>query len=56
MFNTYIDAIVALEAPREDRAFANKKRLFRRILEEPYLYRYKVLTLLRVIQRSISIK
>ena len=51
-----VRAIVSLKVPREDRTSTNNKRLFARILEEPYSYRYKVLTLLGIISRLISTK
>jgi hypothetical protein len=41
-----IEAIVSIKVPREDRTSTDNKRLFARILEEPYPHRYRVLTLL----------
>jgi hypothetical protein len=48
--------IVSLKVPREDRTSTNNRRLFRRILEEPYSHRYKVLTSLGIIKRLIPTK
>ena len=42
--------------PREDRTSTDNKRLFARILEEPYPHRYRILTPLGVIQRLIPTK
>jgi hypothetical protein len=42
--------------PREDRTSTNNRRLFARVLEEPYPHRYKVITLLGVIKRLIPTK
>jgi hypothetical protein len=35
-----IGAIVSIKVPREDRTSTDNKRLFARILEEPYPHRY----------------
>ncbi|KFZ02547.1 hypothetical protein V500_00123, partial [Pseudogymnoascus sp. VKM F-4518 (FW-2643)] len=51
-----IGAIVSIKVPREDRTSTDNKRLFARILEEPYLHRYQVLTLSGIIQRLIPTK
>ena len=51
-----VRAIVSLKIPREDRTSTNNKWLFARILEEPYPYRYKVLTLSGIISRLILTK
>ena len=51
-----VRAIVSLKIPREDRTSTDNKRLFARILEEPYPHRYKVITLLGVIKRLIPTK
>lgn len=51
-----IRAIVSIKVPREDRTSTNNKRLFARILEEPYPYRYRVLTYSSIIQRLIPTK
>jgi hypothetical protein len=48
--------IVSLKVPREDRTATNNRRLFARILEKSYPYRYKVLTLSGCIRRLIPIK
>jgi hypothetical protein len=45
-----------LKVPREDRTSTNYRRLFGQILEEPYSYRYKVLTCSGVIKRLIPTK
>jgi hypothetical protein len=40
-----IGDIVSIKVPREDRtATDNRRRLFGRVLEEPYSHRYKILT------------
>ncbi len=41
--------IVSIKVPQEDRTSTDNKRLFARILEEPYPYRYCVLIPLGVI-------
>ncbi|KFY67811.1 hypothetical protein V496_01394 [Pseudogymnoascus sp. VKM F-4515 (FW-2607)] len=51
-----IGAVVSLKIPQEDRTLTDNKRVFARILEEPYPYRYRVLTLSSVIQRLIPTK
>ena len=51
-----VRAIVSLKIPRDDRTSTNNKRLFARILDEPYPYRYKVLTLSSIISRLILTK
>ena len=51
-----IGAIVTIKVPREDRTSTDNKRLFARILEEPYPHRYRVLTLSGIIQRLIPTK
>ena len=48
--------IVSLKIPREDRTSTDNRRLFARILAEPFSHRYKVLTLSGSIQRLIPIK
>jgi hypothetical protein len=48
--------IVSLKVPREDRTSADNRRLFARILEEPYSHRYKVVTLSGTIKRLIPTK
>jgi hypothetical protein len=51
-----IGAIVSLKIPREDRTSTDNKRVFARILEEPYPHRYRVITLSGIIQRLIPTK
>jgi hypothetical protein len=51
-----IGAIVSLKIPREDRTSTDNKRIFARILEEPYLYRYQVITVSGIIKRLIPTK
>ena len=51
-----IGDIVSLKVPREDRTSTDNRRLFARILEEPYSHRYKVVTLSGVINRLIPTK
>ncbi|KFY31445.1 hypothetical protein V493_01099 [Pseudogymnoascus sp. VKM F-4281 (FW-2241)] len=51
-----IGAIVSIKVPREDRTSTDNKRLFARILEEPYPHWYRVITLLGIIQRLIPTK
>ncbi|KFY99950.1 hypothetical protein V498_00401 [Pseudogymnoascus sp. VKM F-4517 (FW-2822)] len=51
-----IGAIVSLKIPQEDRTSTDNKRVFARILEEPYPYRYWVITLSSIIQRLIPTK
>jgi transposase InsO family protein len=51
-----IGDIVSLKVPREDRTSTDNRRLFGRILNEPYSYRYKVLTSSGIIKRLIPIK
>ncbi|KFZ05866.1 hypothetical protein V502_09939, partial [Pseudogymnoascus sp. VKM F-4520 (FW-2644)] len=51
-----VNDIVSLKVPREDRTSTDNKRLFARILDEPYSHRYKVITLSGVIKRLIPTK
>ena len=51
-----IGDIVSLKVPREDRTSTDNRRLFARILEEPYSHRYKVLTFSGIIKRLIPTK
>jgi hypothetical protein len=51
-----IRAIVSIKVPREDRTSTDNKRLFARILEEPYPHRYRILTCSGIIQRLIPTK
>ena len=51
-----VGAIVSIKVPREDRTSTDNKRLFARILEEPYPHRYRVLTPSGVITRLIPTK
>ena len=51
-----VGAIVSIKVPREDRTSTDNKRLFARILKEPYPHRYQVLTLSGIIQRLIPTK
>jgi hypothetical protein len=51
-----IGAIVSLKVLREDRTSTDNKRLFARILDEPYSHRYKVVTLSGIIKRLIPTK
>ena len=51
-----IGAIVSLKVPKEDRTSTDNKRLFACILEEPYLHRYKVITMSGIINRLIPTK
>jgi hypothetical protein len=51
-----IGAIVSIKVPREDRTSTDNKRLFARILEEPYPHRYQILTASSIIQRLIPTK
>ena len=51
-----VGAIISLKIPREDRTSTNNKRLFTRILEEPYPHRYKVVTLSSIISHLILTK
>jgi hypothetical protein len=44
-----IRAIVSLKIPQEDRTSTDNKRVFARILEEPYPHRYRVITLSGII-------
>ena len=48
--------IVSLKVPREDRTSTDNRRLFARILAEPYSYRYKVIILSRIINYLIPTK
>jgi hypothetical protein len=51
-----IGDIVSLKVPREDRTSTDNRRLFGRILEELYSYKYKVLTCSGIIKRLIPTK
>jgi hypothetical protein len=51
-----IGDIVSIKVPREDRTSTDNRRLFARILEEPYSHRYKVITYSGVIKRLIPTK
>jgi hypothetical protein len=51
-----IGDIVSLKVPREDRTSTDNRRLFGRILQEPYSHRYKVLTYSGIIKRLIPTK
>ena len=51
-----VGAIVSIKVPREDRTSTDNKRLFARILDEPYPHRYQVLTYSGIIQRLIPTK
>ncbi|KFY03974.1 hypothetical protein V490_00036 [Pseudogymnoascus sp. VKM F-3557] len=51
-----IGAIVSLKIPREDRTSTDNKRIFARILEEPYPHRYQVITVSGIIKRLIPTK
>lgn len=51
-----IGDIVSLKVFREDRTSTNNQRLFRRILNKLYPYRYKVVTLSRNLKRLILTK
>ncbi|KAF5137881.1 hypothetical protein E5D57_001660 [Metarhizium anisopliae] len=51
-----IGDIVSIKVPREDRASTDNRRLFGRILEEPYAHRYRILTTSGVIKRLIPTK
>jgi hypothetical protein len=51
-----IGAIVSIKVPRPDRTSTDNKRLFARILEEPYPHRYRILTASGIIQRLIPTK
>jgi hypothetical protein len=48
--------IVSLKVPREDRTSTDNRRLFGRVLDEPYPHRYKVLTQSGIIQRLVPTK
>jgi hypothetical protein len=48
--------IVSIKVPREDRTSTDNKRLFARVLDEPYPHWYQVLTLSGIIQRLIPTK
>ncbi|KFY25048.1 hypothetical protein V491_01918, partial [Pseudogymnoascus sp. VKM F-3775] len=48
-----VGAIVSIKVPREDRTSTDNKRLFARIIEDPYPHRYQVLTYSGIIQRLI---
>ncbi|OWT42340.1 hypothetical protein VFPPC_18529 [Pochonia chlamydosporia 170] len=48
-----IGDIVSIKVPREDRTSTDNRRLFGRILEEPYAHRYRILTTSGVIKRLI---
>ena len=51
-----IGDIIFIKVPREDRTSTDNRRLFGRILEEPYSHRYKILTSSGVIKRLIPTK
>ncbi|KFY16328.1 hypothetical protein V492_01414, partial [Pseudogymnoascus sp. VKM F-4246] len=51
-----VSMMLSIKVPREDRTSTDNKRLFARILEEPYPHRYQVLTLSGIIQRLIPTK
>ena len=51
-----VGAIVSIKVPREDRTSTDNKRLFSRILEEPYPHRYQIITASGIIQRLIPTK
>jgi hypothetical protein len=51
-----IGDIVSIKVPREDRTSTDNRRLFARILEEPYSHRYRVLTYSGRIRRLIPTK
>jgi hypothetical protein len=51
-----IRAIVFIKVPKEDRTSTDNKQHFVHILEEPYPYRYKVLTLSGIIKCLIPTK
>ena len=51
-----IGDIVSIKVPREDRTSTDNRRLFRRILEEPYAHKYRILTTSGVIKRLIPTK
>jgi hypothetical protein len=48
--------VVSLKVPREDRTSTDNRRLFGRILDEPYPHRYKILTHSGIIQRLLPTK
>jgi hypothetical protein len=51
-----IGDIVSLKVPREDRTSTDNRRLFGRILNEPYPHRYKVVTSSGNLKRLIPTK
>lgn len=51
-----IGDIVSLKVPRIDRTSTDNRRLYARILDEPYSHRYKVLTSSGIIKRLILTK
>ncbi|KAK9444015.1 integrase core domain-containing protein [Metarhizium brunneum] len=51
-----IGDIFSIKVPREDRTSTDNRRLFGRILEEPYAHRYRILTTSGVIKRLIPTK
>jgi hypothetical protein len=51
-----IGDIVSIKVPREDRTSTDNRRLFGRILEEPYAHRYRILTVSGVIKRLVPTK
>ena len=51
-----IGDIVSIKVPREDRTSTDNRRLFGRVLNEPYPHRYKVLTSVGIIKRLIPTK
>jgi hypothetical protein len=51
-----VGAIVSIKIPWPNRTSTDNKRLFARILEEPYPHRYRILTASGIIQRLILTK
>lgn len=51
-----IGDIVSIKVPREDRTATDNRRLFGRVLEEPYSHRYKILTYSGIIKRLLPTK
>ena len=51
-----IGDIISIKVPREDRTSTDNRRLFGRILEEPYAHRYRILTTSGIIKRLIPTK
>ena len=48
--------IVSIKVPREDRTSTDNRRLFGRVLEEPYPHNYRILTYSGVIKRLVPTK